>query len=503
MRRTSTQISSLAILDDVSAPGARGTGMQRMMTALAGIEFAKPSGSPLMKLCEAGARYGMEEFEATISPDLLVSVSPKTRLSLKRSLRRDLARITRPCLELERTSFAYALQALGLPGQTNDPEFVDRRFLRAKPCDRLFLMFKRFPVLADLWFQLISQWRCHVTEVVTRFAADRRALSRAFFSSRPLRKIADLRCGLSDSHNNGRTVARLQCEAGSIIYKPRSGTGEWEWFSLLDWMNRHSFQPKLRAARVMRRGGYCWMEHVEPASCKDEAAARRFYQRIGGMIAAAYFLKTVDCHRENVIAAGECPVLVDVDALWHVSHLTKTQSPAAVLYRTGFFPNSNRRSLQSRSSVLGRATAGKHLARIGGKPLEASSHTTEITRGFTKAWHCLLGTQARRAAFLRRLRRIRSHERRWIYLATAKYAAIRRASLQPAVLRSITERVALLARLSWRSTGSPAVLQTEIDALARLDIPYFIRTTNELMPPDKSVLQRDLLQAIRQALESR
>lgn len=187
-------------------------------------------------------------------------------------------------------------------------------------------MFKRFPVLADLWFLLISQWRCHVIEVVSRFAADRRGLSRAFFSSRPLRKIADLRCGLSDSHNNGRTVARLQCEAGSIIYKPRSGAGESEWFSLLGWMNRHSFQPGLRAARVLRRKGYCWMECIEPASCKDEEAVRRFYQRMGGMIAAAYLLKAVDCHRENVIAAGEYPLLVDVDALWHVSPLTKLRA---------------------------------------------------------------------------------------------------------------------------------------------------------------------------------
>src|SRR5207302_9333772 len=137
-------------------------------------------------------------------------------------------------------------------------------------------------------------------------------------------------------------------------------------------------QPKLRAARVLRRKGYCWMECVGSASCKDEASARRFYQRMGGMIAAAYLLKAVDCHRENVIAAGECPVLVDVDALWHVSAVTKTQSPADVLYRTGFFPNSKRLSLQSRRSVLGRTTTGNHLARIAANALEAARYTYQI-----------------------------------------------------------------------------------------------------------------------------
>jgi len=449
-----------------------------------------------MKLCEAGARYGMQELEASIPPDLLVLVSPKARLSLKRTLRRDLARITRPCLKLERTSFAYALQALGLPGQTNDPKSVDRRFLGAKASDRLFPMFQRFPVLADLWVQLISQWRCHVAEIIRRFAADRLALSRAFFSGRPVRTITDLRSGLSDSHNNGRTVARVQCEAGSIIYKPRSGAGELEWFSLLDWMNRHSFEPKLRAARVLRRKGYCWMECVEPASCNDEPAARRFYQRMGGMIAAAYLLKAVDCHRENIIAAGEYPVLVDVDALWHVSPVTKTQSPADLLYQTGFFPNSNRRSLQSRSSVLGRTTTGDHLARIIGKPLQGASYTTDIIKGFTNAWHCILGTPTRRAAFLRRLRRIRSQERRRIYSPTAKYAAIRQASIQPVALRSELERHHLIADLCRRSTASPEIIASEIDALTGFDVPYFVLNRNARITPDTSVLPTYILEAL-------
>jgi lantibiotic modifying enzyme len=293
---------------------------------------------------------------------------------------------------------------------------------------------------------------------------------------------------------------RLQFDAGSIVYKPRSGAGESEWFSLLEWMNHNCFYPKLRAARVLQREGYCWMENVDSFSCADEAAVRRFYTRMGGMIAAAYLIKGVDCHRDNVIASGEHPVLVDADALWHVSLLTKTQSRVDVLYRTGFFPNANRQSLQSRSSVLGQTTTGKHLARIAGKPMRAASHRKEIIKGFSRAWHCILGVPGRRAVFLRRLRRIRSQERRWIYWATAKYAAIRAASIQPSVLRSDDERDALINRLCSRTSVSPTVVQVEIDALKRLDIPYFVRRTERSMPADKESLPPDLIQAIQQAL---
>src|SRR5438552_3528635 len=201
------------------------------------------------------------------------------------------------------------------------------------------------------------------------------------------------------------------------------------------------------------------MESSKAASCKYESAARLSYRRMVETIAAAYLLKAVDCHRENVIAAGEYPVLVDVDALWHVSAVTKTQSPADVLYRTGFFPNSKRLSLQSRSSVLGRTTTGNHLARIAGKPLEAGSYTKEIIKGFTTAWRCILGSPSRRTALHRRLRRIRSQERRWIYWATEKYAAIRRASIQPTALRFETDRNTLINRLCVRRSASAVLIQ--------------------------------------------
>ena len=101
----------------------------------------------------------------------------------------------------------------------------------------------------------------------------------------------------------------LQFEADAVIYKPRPGDGEWKWSSLLEWMNAQTFQPRLRSGRVLRRKGYCWMERIEAGPCKNRAEARRFYERLGGLIAVAYLLRAVDCHRDNLIASGEDPVL--------------------------------------------------------------------------------------------------------------------------------------------------------------------------------------------------
>ena len=470
-----------------------------LLNELEGIGFSSRQGPALKKLCAAGVEYAWRELERTTEKKLLELLGGgKARASLRRNLHKTLEHITGPSLELEWKSFKLAMESLALgPGSA---QITERMFLREQPSYRLGSLFQKFPVLARLWILAIGQWRDHIAEVLERVWKDRSAIARCFFKGRPPGLIRNLRPGLSDPHRGGRSVTLLEFEKVRLIYKPRSGQSEKMWFDLLGWMNRHGFAPKLRLARILERPSYSWMEFVETASCKNEAEVRRFYERLGGMIAAVYLLKAVDCHRENVIAASEHPVLVDIDALWHVSPLTKTQPLADVLYRTGFFPNARRRSLQSRSSVLGWSKTGNHLARINGRAVVTSDYIEEILNGFSRGWQCLVGTARRRADFRKRLGRIRSRPRRWIYLATEKYAGIRRASLNPVALRSEEAWDALVTRLCTRSSVSRTVIQSEIKALRQLDLPYFLRKTNEPMPADKDTMPVDIAEAIRSAL---
>jgi lantibiotic modifying enzyme len=475
--------------------------LRRMLAALCELEFHSTRGTTLRKLCSAGVDYGWNQLIELIDADLLARTSPKAHASLRRHLQSKLEWITRPSLELEWKSFVLALHSLGL-SLGSEQRAKEQMFLRDRPSHRLFAMFQKFPVLAQLWSLAIYSWQRQVIEVLERSVTDRSAIARSFFHKVPAGRIKNIRLGLSDPHDRGRSVTLVEFEDGRVIYKPRSGASESAWFELLAWMSHHGFRPGLRGARVLQRKNYYWMEYVEATTCRNEAAVRRFYTRLGGMVAVAYLLKAVDCHRENVIAAGEYPVLVDIDALWHVSPLTKTQSLATVLYRTGFFPSTQPRSLQSRSSVLGWATTGKHLPRIAGRPVSAKDYAKELTAGFSRAWDCLVGTSGRRSFFLKKLREIQRQPRRWIYLATEKYAAILRASINPPALESDKVRKEHITRLCSRSSVKPALIRAEIRALLRLDLPYFVRQTDELMPADKGAVPSELLEAIQKPLSS-
>lgn len=470
---------------------------RRMLAGLGDVEPDRARGS-LEELCAIGVDYGWRELKGTIRSDVLERTSADARANLHRNLQETLEWITRPCFDLEWTSFTLATEALR-PGPT-DASPTKETFLGKQPSDRLFALFSKFPVLAALWSVAIDQWRNHVVEILARATTDERALAHALFASNGGGRITNVQLGLSDRHFGGRSVALVEFEKGRAIYKPRTGTSEAAWASVLGRMNEHGFKPRLKEPRILRRKNYHWMEYVEPVGCRDAAAARRFYKRLGGLIAAAYLLNAVDCHRENLIAAGDQPVLVDIDALWQVSPVTKTQSATDLLFRTGFFPNSNPESLQSRSSALGRGATGDHLAQIGAQPALAANYAEQIIAGFRNGWRCLVGTPQNRRAFLQRTRQIRSQKRRWIYRATENYAAIIRASIQPAVLTSHAARATFLRKLLARPSATLNTVNAEAEAIEQLDVPYFPRKTNGRMPAVNSSPPRELPEAIRRAL---
>jgi lantibiotic modifying enzyme len=215
------------------------------------------------------------------------------------------------------------------------------------------------------------------------------------------------------------------------------------------------------------------MEEIEPAACRGQGGVRRFYKRVGATVAIAYLLEAVDCHRDNMIAYGEWPILIDLETLSHPPPRAKNRRIADRLHRTGFFRLDLRKGeFQPESSALGKSN-GDHKPTIGGRAKHAVDYDTEIVQGFECMWHRILGCKRQRAAFVLRLRSIRRQSLRRIYRTTNSYDAIRSASIQPPALRSLKMRDLILLKMLERKTVTKVILEAEIYALKRLDIPRF------------------------------
>jgi lantibiotic modifying enzyme len=67
--------------------------------------------------------------------------------------------------------------------------------------------------------------------------------------------------------------------------------------------------------QVLARQGYGWSSYIRFNKCTSTEAVQRYFQRAGELLCFLYVLREKDCHAENIIAAGEYPVVVDLETL--------------------------------------------------------------------------------------------------------------------------------------------------------------------------------------------
>jgi lantibiotic modifying enzyme len=420
----------------------------RALVDHASLVRSNRSATLLEQLCCVGVSFA--EMGLRLRPDHRQQLAPKARRSLASHLHKRLREATAPALSVYLHAAEAAARALAL--QTDVP-------LRT----HLLRLFASFPALAPLWLALIANWRAATAELLRRLARDRTAIERTFFA---LGEVIDLRAGLSDPHAGGRTVMELRFRAGGLIYKPRPGHGERAWFDALRWLNSRGFEPPFRTLCILERQNHCWMEVASATPARSLAGVRRFYQRAGAMLALADRLGAVDCHRDNIIAAGEHPVLVDAETLLHPRNGSGHSSSR--LFETGFLPlPPGAPGAEYRASGLS-AAAGPHLPMSHGEISDPADYRAELLEGFRLASSILAS-----AEFSRRVARLRKLRWRRIYRPTIDYDRISAESVLPDALRAAGERTARIAQRCARAGVSGRVLREELAAISQLDVPYF------------------------------
>ncbi len=132
--------------------------------------------------------------------------------------------------------------------------------------------------------------------------------------------VHSLTTGLSDPHNFGRSVYVVRFADGSaVVYKPADLNVDICWASLIAWLNARNPPIDLRAVRVISRDGYGWCEFIDHGDCQDYATAQRFFRRAGALLCLSHLVAGSDMHEENVIAAGEFPIAIDLEMMFQAA----------------------------------------------------------------------------------------------------------------------------------------------------------------------------------------
>ena len=178
-------------------------------------------------------------------------------------------------------------------------------------------LFDGKPVLLRLVATITRQWIDTLREFVARLDADLPSicgeLLRADTTAGTVTKIAT---DLSDPHNGGRAVLIVTFGDGArVVYKPKDLRLDVAWRGLVERLNRAGAPVVLKSVCVIARDGYGWTEFIEHAGCADQNACERFFRRAGAWLALLHLFATTDMHQENMIAAGDHPVPIDLETI--------------------------------------------------------------------------------------------------------------------------------------------------------------------------------------------
>jgi len=393
--------------------------------------------------------------------------------------------------------------------------------LRARGALRRLLV--HYPVLERRLAECVQQWVEVNAEILERLGADSDALCAEFFPGEVLGPLRSVSADLGDHHGNGRSVRVLVFTSGArVIYKPRSLSIDRHWNALLEWSGQHGFHPGFRTVRCVEREKYGWMEFVAARPCQSLHEVRRFYERQGGCLALLYLLGATDFHHENVIAAGEHPVLIDLEGLLATaipqpksacSDSIVDAALAKSVLRAGLLPmfweqgSEKAGNLSGLGAMDGQPTPfsvgqwddagtdamcfvrrpvtiwGTHnRPTLNGEPVDLLFHTDAIVDGFRHAYCMLLRHRYALLANGGPLRAFAGDEVRVILRSTRTYAVLLEESLHPDVLRDALDCDWLFRYLWFSVADQPAfarVIGAEQKALWRGDVPRFVtRTTS-------------------------
>jgi type 2 lantibiotic biosynthesis protein LanM len=395
---------------------------------------------------------------------------------------------------------------------------------------------ERHPVLARHVFTMIDGYFRAYTRMIGHLTEDWSAVQ----SELELDSASDLVAiepGAGDTHRGGLTVMKLKLaprdatgEAEKnrkrhfIVYKPRSADADLGYARVLRWLaERAPSLPRLVAPRVVSREDRSYHAFVDPAQCRTRDELARFFERQGMHLALLFILGVGDVHSENMIASGEHPVLVDLEAMLQpqMYRASAEINPASALAMSSvlgslFLPfrveatdeapgydisalgaHSGQRAAQEHRVLVNLGTDDMRavlerplIEAIGSRPMldgveaDAGEWIAEIVEGFSRAWQTV-GANAE-DFIAGPLASIRDIPIRVIVRATMSYFAFLIKSFHPSNVATGLERERLFDHLYIAATTDPALtrlIPAEREDLHEGDIPIFamLPTTRDVI----------------------
>lgn len=188
--------------------------------------------------------------------------------------------------------------------------------------DQLEKFFKKYPVLQEIFLNVINNYLSFQSEFIKRLIDDLKEIEKFFGETKQTLVNFEQ---LGDSHCKGRrtllvslhTNDDLSDKLNFVIYKPRPVVLDRKFQEFLRFINVSLEDNFLRLTKIIDKRDYGWIEFVEHVPIKN-GLEKNFYYRLGFLLGVIYSLNGHDIHFENVIAYKDQPILIDLECLFSI-----------------------------------------------------------------------------------------------------------------------------------------------------------------------------------------
>lgn len=333
-------------------------------------------------------------------------------------------------------------------------------------------------------------------------------------------RIKAIHFGQGDAHKGGRTVSIIEFTSGEkVVYKPRSVKMEKGFLQYLSFFNtKLPEEDRLYKMGVLDYDSYGFLEYIECAECETKDQIKRYYRRSGILMALLYSLNAKDLHHENLIACGEHPVVIDLEALFHCKldyrqvekdnpayHISLTRLDESV-YSIGLLPmplcnpykkdgkdvdisgfggeeaqispfkvyvlkEKDTDEIHLEKSIY-EIPPQKNLPKISGRVAAAVEYQSEIQQGFVWAYHCI---EENKKWLIPQIKKwFDGAYGRLIYRPTYLYTKLMFTGSHPDFMRQRTHQYVLFHRLAYQmKSRENKLLKSEIYDMMKNDVPFF------------------------------
>lgn len=463
-----------------------------------------------------------EEIHAIIQP-LMVARSLIKSTTLKHVIfehvKQDICPIiTRTCIyELHETKKNGYLTA-----NTSKARFEQFVIELAKP-ENILLLLKKYPVLNELLIKYCTQYIQFMCEFFKSLNSEYAILGNHFSLDKDnlliqIDKAGDRHCGTKSvlilTFLNTDTKIEQK-----LVYKPHSLAIDIAYNHFIDWINQQS-SLGLRYSKTLDFKHHGWCEFIEHPSCESKDEIHQFYHRLGALLAIAYLLNGGDLHYENLLASGNCPIIIDheclIQPILRINNAEKVQRKRRTVLDTLILPNraivENEDSsfdlsafcdednqhypeeilviTHSGTDKMGverqriKMSLQNNLPKFNGTTVKSSQYHASFLAGFKECYYLFIKNRAILQSRNSPLIHFSAVETRVLLKPTVEYTRLLAESFHPQLLHS---RKAFEQHFTWLKNDRShhldmhytPIIEAELNDLYALDIPLFTHATNE------------------------